>query len=111
MTVPKVTFMTGTVLKLIVMSVTVLKVTVVAVKALTVTVTVMIVIVLTVTVTVTVTGYVGSKVIFPVFQIACSMLIKLFHHPGTQPMVKVGPVWYLNCTDGETFRYLSSHLN
>ena len=50
------------------------------------------------------TKYVGSKVIYKFFQIACSMLVKVFHHPYTQFLVKVGPVWSINCTNGDTFR-------
>ena len=37
------------------------------------------------------------------FQIAFSML-KVFHCPHTQSMLTVGPVWSLQCTDGDTLR-------
>ena len=53
-----------------------------------VTVTVMTVMVDTVMIS---TEYVGSKVIYNFFQIACSMLVTVFHHPYTQFLVKVGP--------------------
>ena len=76
-------------------------VTVTTVRIELVTVTVMTVLIKTVMVT---TGYVGNKVMYNFFQIACSMLVKVFHHPYTHFLVKVGPVWSINCTNGDTFR-------
>ena len=49
-------------------------------------------------------AHVRRDVMFKPFQISSIMLVKIFHLPRTQSIVKVGPVWDLQCTDGETCR-------